>query len=732
MSDPVLAMGEYLAGALWLGFVVGAFGFAGVRLRRVLLPAWDGMPARIAEATAAITLAVAAAEIAGTLSAFTEVGYPIAALATVALTAVLGSRLAGRARSDSAPPAPAGPPYGYLVVAIVAAAVFAGWAIPTLTGIASGMTRADSLWYHMPLSLRFADTGSTGDLFFFDPIFFAHFYPATSELIHAIPILAFGRDFLSPVLNLGFLALGLAAAAAIGRPWGLGPHAFCGAAIVLGAETMTNFQAGEALNDIVGVSFLLCAVAILVNGAKASDTPIARAALALAGAAAGLAVGTKLSFLAPVALLTLAVLWLAPRAHRVAGLVAFAGPMLAAGGYWYARNLVQTGNPIPFSSFGPLGLPMPERDFELRPGFAVVHYWNDTGVWSDWFFPKLSEELGPLWPLILGALAAGMVYAIWRSREPLVRALGAVALLTAVAYLFTPLTAGGEEGEPIAFEWNVRYLVPALAVGLALIPVLAPLRLTERRRKATLAVLAGVALVTTLTIVQWPDGGHTKGAIATGALVLVLFGGVWLLRSRGLVGPGAKRGSVAVLVAGVLMVSLVAGFLLQRHYLERRYNDLSPQLNIAGAVSWANQARNERIAVSGVRGVFNQYAFTGPDLSNHVQWLGIRGKDDAFLRIPDCETWREKLNEGDYTYAVTLYDPFLPDGLTDTKEGLWTRADPATTEILRDGPVSVFSIDDELDPAACGDLPDLTPAELNGDSVNSDPRANQPPPGSAP
>ena len=27
---------------------------------------------------------------------------------------------------------------------------------------------------------------------------------------------------------------------------------------------------------------------------------------------------------------------------------------------------------------------------------------------------------------------------------------------------------------------------------------------------------------------------------------------------------------------------------------------------------------------------------------------------------------------------------------------------------------------------ACGDLPDLSPAELNGDSVNDDPTANQP------
>ena len=75
---------------------------------------------------------------------------------------------------------------------------------------------------------------------------------------------------------------------------------------------------------------------------------------------------------------------------------------------------------------------------------------------------------------------------------------------------------------------------------------------------------------------------------------------------------------------------------------------------------------------------------------------------------------------------VTTYDPFLPGTLTDTKEALWTRADPASRQILRDGPVSVFELRGTPDPAGCDDLPDLTPAELNGDSVNIDPTANQP------
>ncbi|HYH62445.1 MAG TPA: hypothetical protein VD766_11320 [Solirubrobacterales bacterium] len=617
-------------------------------------------------------------------------------------------------------------------MAIVVAVVFAGWAIPTLSGITSGMGRADTLWYHMPLSLRFADTGSTDELFFFDPIFFASFYPANSEVLHAIPILAFDRDFLSPLFNLGFLALGLISGWAIGRPYGVAPQALLGAAVVLGAETMVDFQAGEALNDVTGVVLLLACVALLVNGraARPDASIIGAGPLIFAGAAAGLAAGTKLSFLAPVALLTLGI-FVFSRGARLRSTAIFSLPMLLAGGYWYLRNLIVVGNPIPFTAFGPLGLPTPERTFELRPGFSVAHYWNDFEIWTDWFFPKLSEELGPLWPLVLAGVIMAGFYALRRGTDPLLRVLGAVAFLTAFAYLFTPLTAGGEEGEPIAFEWNIRYLAPAIAIGLAILPLFPALRSTPRRRSVTLFALGALALVTTLAVIQWTTGSNTKGAIALGFLVLALFGVSAWAYQHDWVGPRAKRASVVGIAAASLVGMIAAGFLVQRHYFDGRYENLSPQLKIAEAVRWANDTRDQRIAISAVRGVFNQYAFAGPDLSNHVQWLGIEGEDKAFLRIPDCETWREEINAGGYTYVVTLYDPYNPSGLTDTKEALWTREDPGASEVLRDGPVSVFKVDSELDPGACGDLPDLSEAELNGDSVNNEPFANQPPLGSS-
>ena len=60
--------------------------------------------------------------------------------------------------------------------------------------------------------------------------------------------------------------MALLAAWCIGRPYGLGPQALIGASVALGSQSLVEFQAGEALNDITGVAFVLAAVALLVNG----------------------------------------------------------------------------------------------------------------------------------------------------------------------------------------------------------------------------------------------------------------------------------------------------------------------------------------------------------------------------------------------------------------------------------------------------------------------------------
>ncbi|HXF00318.1 MAG TPA: hypothetical protein VN458_08215 [Solirubrobacterales bacterium] len=719
-GDRTLTVGAYVGGVLELAVVLAALAFGAYRVRALLLPGWSGAPARLAEGVLGVAGLIWVCEAVGTFGGFKE-GIVLGALVVTGLAAgLVATRLADSrpARSATGPPAP--PTWGLAraVAVLTCAALAAAWMVPTLGTLAAGMDRADSLWYHMPLAARFVQTGYLGHIEFFDPIFLASFYPANSEVLHAVPILFTDRDSVSPLLNLGWLSAALLAAWCIGRPYGFAPQALIGASLALGSQSLVEFQAGEALNDITGLAFLLAAVALLVNGYASARGPdsgrtIAPAVLAVAGIAAGLAAGTKLSFLAPVAALTIAVVVIAQRSTRLRAAAFWGIPMLAAGGYWYVRNLIAVGNPIPYiGSLGPISLPAPDRDFQLRPDFAVVHYWNDTDVWRHWFAPGLNDSFGTLWPLTLVAMVVVCVLAVWRGREPILRALGGVVAVTAIAYLFTPLTAAGEEGEPISFVWNVRYLAPAVAIGLAILPCLPALRATPRRRAAVLAGLTVLLAFTVGSLVQW-DQGHTKGAVAAAALVIGAAVVVWILRSRGTLAPPIPRRIRASVAVAALVAAVAAGYAEQHHYLTHRYEDTGRVQDLAGALRWSRDVRDARIAIGGIRGVFTQYPFYGTDLSNRVQWLGLRGPHDAYLRIPNCREWRSAINAGGYTHVVTTFDPYLPGTMRNSPEGRWTESDPNARVVLRDGPVRVFELRGPLDPAGCTGQRPLTEAQLH-------------------
>jgi hypothetical protein len=763
-SERTLAAGDYLVGVVELAAVVAALAFGAYRVRALLLPGWSGAPARLVELVLALAALVLISEALGTFGGFTEYAVlAVSVLAGIGVGVIAQRQAAERAVEPSAVP-PAHPSWRVagLVAVLACAALAAAWMVPTLGTFAAGMDRSDSLWYHMPLSAKFVQTGYLGHTYFFDPVFLASFYPANSEIFHAVPILFFDRDIASPVINLGWLAMGLLAAYCVGRPFGLGPQALVGASIALGSQSLVEFQAGEALNDITGVALVLAAVAILVNGyaaaraaavsgahrgrlpsrdSEAALAPdpgtgeglprgapdgaaaavsgwiagreISAAALGVAGVAAGLAAGTKLSFLAPVAALTVGVIAIAPRLGRLRATLAFGIPMLVAGGYWYLRNLIAVGNPIPYiGSIGPIELPAPVRDFQLRPDFAVVHYWNDTGVWENWFAPGLNESFGTLWPVALVAMLVAAIVAIWRGGEPILRVLGEVVIVTAVAYVFTPLTAAGEEGEPISFVWNVRYLAPAVAVGLAILPCLPMARATAARRAAVLVGLTVVLAFTVGSLVQWQQG-HTKGAVAAGALVLVVAGALALAGSRGWLRLAGHPRIAAAIAGAVAVLAVAGGYVGERHYLEHRYEDTGSAQDLAAALRWSRDIRDARIAVGGIRGVFTQYPFYGTDLSDEVQWLGRRGPHDAYNRIPDCREWREAVNAGDYTHVVTTFDPYYPTGLSNSPEGRWTESDPNAHVILRDGPVRIFELRGPLDPAGCEGQRPLPEAKLH-------------------
>jgi hypothetical protein len=671
----MLSPARYLLGTVEIALLLGFAWLGASTLRSCLLPRLSGAPAHLALAVLTLALLLWSAELLGTFGALDPVPYLALVCALgVGLRTLLPRVAWGRgspaARRGAAPStvgdaATTGPPgrsalVPTLIALAIAAAAFVHFAAGAKTRLSTGMTGFDSTWYHAPFAAGFFQTGNTLDLHFIAPQFLAWFYPANGEIFHSVGMLAFGRDLLSPLLNLGWFAGCLLACWCVGRPYRVAPWSLSLGAIALSVPALAD-QAGEARNDIVGIFFLLAAVAIGLNAWAArgdGERGLGTGALAVIGLAAGLAAGTKLNFLLPAVVLVGGLVVIAPRRRRRA-LVAAGLAALAGGGYWYLRNLVHSGNPLPWvHHLGPISLPAPEQALGGREAHSVLGYLTDGTVWSDWLLPGLHHGLWLIWPLLGVAALAGLLLCLGRRASSLLRVAGLVGLATALAWLVAPTSASGPDGMPRGFESGLRYLVPALVLGLALLPAAPVLR--ERLARLSLP----------LTFVTQRVTKDKR-------------------RDRHWLGWG--------IVVTLVLAAVAIGYPVQRHYLQSRYSDptfATPGLNAAFA--WADGVSDSRIATTSTR----QYPLFGTDLSNHVQFIGEETAHGGFEAPTTCRTWRTELNKGHYDYVVTTRDRLEPGKPPYPPQARWTES-PQAKPILRKPPTVVFELKGDLDPSTC-------------------------------
>ncbi len=390
------------------------------------------------------------------------------------------------------------------------------------------------------------------------------------------------RDVLSPLLNLGWMALALLAGWCIGRPFGAAPLSLLGVAVVLAAHVFAASQAGSATNDVAATAALLAAAAILVNGRPRDGGTRSRrgelGAVLVAALAAGLAAGTKLDFLIPAAVLTVGVVAVSARGSRAATAGVWLAGAFATGGLWYVRNLAATGNPVPWlRSIGPIDLPSPDQAFGLRPDYSVVHYIGDGGIWSSHFLPGLRVEFGDLWPLLLALALAGMVAGLVRPARPVVRVIALAALAGSIAYVFTPLSAGGTEGHPVVFATNLRWLAPFLALGLAILPTLRLRRGYEPGVALALALLAiGAA---NLDLGTRLDDPNLLAAVLVALALTALWLGIVALARSPLPSLVAVAAVAAVSIGAAAAYAPTAG-----DYLADRFHDRAAGNRTGGGV----------------------------------------------------------------------------------------------------------------------------------------------------
>ena len=667
-------------------------------LRRRLLPAWGGALALLVQLVLTLVGLILILQLLGLVGLLNAWSVALVSVAAGAAVTRMAPRLGARHAEPGNPPAPDPGLWPALAAVAGVAVVVADWCTRVLPALDNGMTGADTVWYHLPQAASFVQDGSITHVQFFETGAGTAFYPATSGLLHALGMLWFGNDFASVFMNLGWLGMALLAAWCLGRRYGQGPACVLGLCLLLATPIMVETQPGGAYNDLMGIALLLAAAALLVNG---GPTGVAGVIAALAAAPA---LGTKLTMAVPLVALTLGVVVVTPTGRRVRTAAIWLGALLALGTLWYARNLFAFGNPVPAADLelGPLSLPSPPLTKLI---FSPIHYVGTPGVLRGTFLPGLLDAYGPAWWALLGLAAVGMVAVAVSGRTRVERMLGVVAIVSAVAFLFTPQGLGTED-DPLFFKFNLRYPTPALALGLALLP-LVPALAARARQWVLLGVYAAVLLVTQLDPTIWPTELRTgrfaepptdataAGSLAIGAGFLALVGAVVLVGRAGRRPAGPRLALGGALLA---LVVLAGGWFVQRDYLRDRYDDYGPMPRVA---RWASDAEDARI---GIVGFFVQYPLYGADLSNRVEYVARHGPHGAFTTFRSCRAWRKALNDGGYDYVVTT--PFnYPGNLRKDQpaEAGWTGSDPAARLLLRDrGLVSLYKLDGPLDPDACG------------------------------
>jgi hypothetical protein len=740
-----MSTSRYLLGAAELAVMAAALGLGAYHLRALLVPAWTGALGRLAEIVIGFSMLILIAELVGVLGLFEPVPLVVGSVIAGGVTTLL-------VRRRGLPEVPRGTevrasPIMVGIGIAAAALVVIHWAHPAGQALDQGMYYQDTTWYHMSFSARFDQTGHIGPLHFTDPLKLAvWFYPQNSEVLHGVGITTLDTDFLSPLINLMWCALCLLAAWCVGRPYGIGGVTVLGAAVVLDSDMMVGSQAGQAPNDVMGLFFLMAALAFLVDGAATAhalreaakanggtttssnpeetgemgvveDIPVegdprvlatvGAGPLFMAGLAAGMGIGTKITLLATIAAFTIGVAILGGRRHWLRALGIWLGGVVITCGFWYGRNFVYALNPFPqIRKIGPIHLPGPDQvNLYPRPPHKLSEYYNDPLVWTHKLTPVLHERLGPLWPAILLVVVVALVWAFIKGGSALMRILAATGAVAGIAYIFTPLTASGQPYDGSGFDANLRYVSPVLMVGFLLLPLIPWFR--HGRRPWILLGLFTILLIQgTVDQSSW-DFDHHLSSVGLAFLIV----GVPILLAWGF---RARLNPILLVSLGLAVAigAVALGRVRENYYLDHRYVTAArPPLGGGFRASpewqplqdWGRETSHKRIGVFGRASAFGQYFFYGNDLTNHVQYLGDEGNHGTFRPIYTCAGWRQAINEGHYDYVVTTPAIGVIESVS-PPQNLWTSSDSNVRTVIQSGPAAVYKINGRLDPSTCAEL----------------------------
>jgi hypothetical protein len=471
----------------------------------------------------------------------------------------------------------------------------------------------------------------------------------------------------------------------VGRRWRIEPATLTAGCAVLSVPVLSATQPGSAFNDIAGLAALMAGVALIV-GAEAGT-----GILLVAGLALGLALGIKFTFAAPVVVMVVGRAWLAGSGRRLRDLALLGLPCLLTGGWWYLRALIDTGSPLGLSlHIGPLHLAGPNSPLANQLSQTVISALAKPHLWGQRLAAGLSSAFGPVWPVLVVLAVLGIVAGLVAPGRPIVRVLAAAGLVAALAYLVVPTGASAVERETQLFAVNLRYVTPALALG-----IFAGVLVVGQRRPRW---VPGVGLLSLATVLAtqfngqlWPtqSARHAAFIVALAGVGAVVWGLLALRRRSGR--------AVAVAIAAALLLCLGGGLLVQRHYFARRYVAAAASAAPLGPIyRWALGVSRARVALYGN---LQQYPLYGARVTNRVTYLGQATSHGGYEPIQSCSRWRATLRRGRFQYLV------LTPGPTSAVPPSWTQGDHAATPLIQPVPGSaVYKLDPSVAPGPCTGL----------------------------
>ncbi|HWA65646.1 MAG TPA: hypothetical protein VG899_04675 [Mycobacteriales bacterium] len=657
---------DYLLGsaALTLGLVPWVI--ASQRLARRLLPDREGAVAALAASIIGISGVVVVAELVGVVDGLRRWPFAVVSAAVAAGVAYVGRGPdPSRALRLRLPRSHA----ARLMLACVGVCVIATSA--SLLGrdaavVGTGPLDLDSLHYHLSQAAQMVQVHNIDHLHHTASSDGTVYYPYDAELLDAVGMLGPRPDIAIFGLNLLFGWLALLACWVIGARWSRGAPALAAGAAVLALPIVSRASSGPGLNDIPAMAFVLSAVALvagvgLPRGSR--DRRAWGAELAVAGAALGLAAGTKLNALPVVILVAVVVVVLATSDRRVA-VLALVAPSVLTGGFWYVRDWIAVGSPVPDLNLTVAGhgfhvVPYPE----VKPyAYTVAHYLDNGTVIRNWFEPGLRAVWTGQWRVVGVLIVLGVVVSLF-DRSWLRRLLAIVVAIGFVAYAVTPTTAIGDPNAPVLFATNTRYALPSIVLAIVL------LASSPRLRRLAPVLTLGFTVLTVVLIDQQklPQQIDYAVGIAIAIVLVLLLLGACDLRQH------SRAALPAVMASAIAVVAVVGGVAaVQRHYVQDRYAANTPEDKLFRLVGGF---RDVRIGVAG-HGL--EYPLYGRDFTNVVNYIGVSAPSHAFDGPTSCQELLRVLAEQHDDYAVV--EP-LPVEHTDRIDR-WLSGIPGVSEIF--------------------------------------------------